>query len=92
MAMKEGQFDLIVAHQDLFDVLGFAEGLVLSSKCARASVAALLIEAAELAVLDWKGHWPFTQDKELMVHNLRVMAKAKAFELYLSVGGGHGKC
>jgi hypothetical protein len=90
MAMKQGQFDLIVAHQDLLDVLGFGEELVLASKCPRASLAALLIEAAEVAVLDLKGHWPFTQDKELMVYNLRVMAKAKAFEVYVSVGGDHG--
>lgn len=85
------RFDLIVFHQDVADVIAYATGLVLSSRCPDFSRAALLLEAAELAVLECKAQWPFTQNSEVSFNDLRSMAEAKAFELYHNGGDNYGE-
>jgi hypothetical protein len=90
--MAKDKFDLVVFHQDVAEVLGFARGLVLSSRSSPLSLAALLMEAAELAILDCKAEWCFKEDKDSTFANLRTIAQFKALEIYHNGGDGcYGK-
>ena len=80
--MMRHRFDLVVFGQDVNDVLRFAQGLVIASRCPSFALAALLIEASELAILSCKDQWPFTSDKDVAFDELRTGAKVSALEVY----------
>jgi hypothetical protein len=83
-------FDLTVQHRDVRDVLRFAQGLVMASRCSSLSLAALLLEASELAILSCKDQWPFSDDKDLTFDDLRFLARSKALAIYNNGGINDG--
>lgn len=88
--MMRNSFDLIIWWDDLNSVLSFAIGRVLGSRCSSLAVAALLIEAAELAILACKDDWPFSEDKETALDGIRSDARVVALKLYHNGGEGNG--
>lgn len=76
------RFNLVVYDADVSDILRFAQGLVMRSECSSFSLAVLLMEAAELAIVNSEADWKFKESSQVSFDNLRVMTKARAFQVY----------
>jgi len=74
--------EVSVSAVDVADVLELLEKHISRGSKQPADMVALALTAAECSVLLLKAHWPYEEDVEAKLVELRDMAKVSAIKLY----------